>query len=136
MLSATTRGNLVSLVSSSCCCSCCYCCYPCYPCYPKVLSATTRGNLVVWLPPNQEASHSSLRWKPTRLLRLLFLFLPFLFFFLVCCLALLPNQLRSFCKNFMLRSTVIGVELHRLSLKFYFGQVEVQRVQLQCNVDK
>ena len=36
---------------------------------PKVLSATTRGNLVVWLPPNQESSQSSLRWKPTRLLR-------------------------------------------------------------------
>ena len=35
--------------------------------------------------------------------------------------------------NFMLSSTVIGVELHRLGLKFNFGQVEVQRGEAELN---
>ena len=53
-------------------------------------------------------------------------------------------------RNSMLSPTVIGVGLHRLGLKSIFGQVEVQRgevniavestmvhrVQLQCNVDE
>ena len=38
-----------------------------------------------------------------------------------------------FFKNFMLSSTVIGVELHRLGLKFNFGQVEVQRGEAELN---
>ena len=33
----------------------------------------------------------------------------------------------------MLSSTVIGVELHRLGLKFNFGQVEVQRGEAELN---
>ena len=33
----------------------------------------------------------------------------------------------------MLSSTVIGVELHRLGLKFKFGQVEVQRGEAELN---
>ena len=32
-----------------------------------------------------------------------------------------------------LSSTVIGVELHRLGLKFNFGQVEVQRGEAELN---
>ena len=35
--------------------------------------------------------------------------------------------------NSMLSSTVIGVELHRLGLKFNFGEVELQ---LQCKFDE
>ena len=35
--------------------------------------------------------------------------------------------------NSMLSSTVIGVELHRLGLKFNFGQVEVQRGEAELN---
>ena len=33
----------------------------------------------------------------------------------------------------MLSSTVIGVELHRLGLKFNFGQVEVQRGEAELD---
>ena len=36
-------------------------------------------------------------------------------------------------RAFMLSSTVIGVELHRLGLKFNFGQVEVQRGEAELN---
>ena len=35
--------------------------------------------------------------------------------------------------NFMLSSTLIGVELHWLGLKFNFGQVEVQQVEAELN---
>ena len=38
-------------------------------------------------------------------------------------------------KNPMLSPTVIGVVLHRLGLKYNFGQVEVQRGEAELNLD-